>query len=749
MTCTYRVRAYDESNATYSDWVEDTVSWSSDDAWLKCVGDPSLNVSLVARSYESFDVPANQGVFRVLGSQTATVINDVPGPQSGQVTFMTRSDDDRDALGLLLASGSPVLLQVNGHPDRLVSLGDRNSTRLVDKGWIKDHDDTLNWTLVGEDGRVVGVGSWPYADAVPVTGLALFLPLGASAGLTDLSGNGRDGTAAGGITVGGVTEGPLALGDVGATDFDGTDDRIITTYSTRRNYILNPSFEVDANNYSQAGSSRTNLIPNPSMETGITGWSAVAGSSVWSTDAYIFGTNAFKSVSTGANNRVYSGPAGDATAGTTYTASGYGRTEESGRTGKVMIRFFDSGGNTLQSTDGTTSSYTASTWRRFSVTATAPAGTAKVGMALYWDAGNTASSGQVCYADAFLIETGSSLLTYFPNGTQLADPNIGITWAGTAHASASTWAMKVTRSSAQSVTGSYSGYVTTNGQTSNGISAVSSGAPLPAGKTWTASCYVKADTAAIGQTLRFTVAERNAGSTVGTSYTDLVLTGAWQRVSVTRTFTTGTDFWAYATLSGVPAAFWVDGYMFEEASSVGSLFPTETQLANGEAGWTGTPHASYSDIGCFANGTSRTFIGWFNRDALGSSDVLFGGTEDATGGIIRLTSANFLIVTDGTSTASFTPELTNTGEWLHIAVVIDEPGNLAYCYINGQFYDDATMSFQYPTAGSLIIGAAGTSNPFDGKMAWVSVHERALTADEIQAAYNAGIGTATLGPYLT
>jgi hypothetical protein len=564
---------------------------------------------------------------------------------------------------------------------------------------------------------------------------ALRLPLGSANGLNDISGNGRNGTAAGGLTVGGYADAPGPTDGDTATDFDGIDDRITTTYATRRNYILNPSFEVDANNYGQAGSSRTNLIPNPSMETGITGWSAIVGSSVWSTDAFMFGTNAFKSVSTGAYNRVYTGPAGDATAGTTYTASGYGRTEESGRTGKVMIRFFDSGGNTLQSTDGTTSSYTASTWQRFSVTATAPPGTAKVGMALYWDAGNTASSGQVCYADGFLIETGSSLLTYFPNGTQLADPNIGITWAGTAHASASTWTMKVTRTSAQSVTGSYSGYVTTNGQGSNGISGFSSGAALPAGRTWTASCYVKADTAAIGQTLRFTVAEVNAGSAVGISYTDLVLTGAWQRVSVTRTFTTGTDFWAYATLSGNPAAFWVDGYMFEEGSSVGSVFPEATQLASGEAGWTGTPHASYSDIGCFANGTSRTFMGWFNRDALGSSDVLFGGSSDAPGGVIRLTSANFLIVTDGTNTASFSPEVTTVGEWMHIAVVVDEPNNLASCYINGQFYDDAAMSFQYPAVGSLVLGAtANGSNPFDGKMAEVCVYERALTATEIQAA---------------
>lgn len=568
VTCDYRVRAYDESNATFSDWVEGTASWSSDDAWLKCVGDPSLNLSLTPRSYEGFDVPANQGVFRVLGSSEATVVQDTPGPMSGRVVFMTRSEDDRVALGSLLGSGSPVLLQVNGHPDRLVSLGDRSSTRLADHGWVEEHDDALVWTVVGEDDRVVGLGFWPYVDVVPLSRLALFLPLGASAGLTDLSGNGRNGTAAGGVTVGGVSEGPLVLGDGGATDFDGTDDRITTTYSTRRNLCVNPSFE-----------------------TNVTSWTATVNTLSQSSTVAYDGTYSLKSTATGAGARpYYASGLSAATPGTAYTVSFYGRVENTGRYGLAAIRFFDSGGGVLATTNETAAAYTINTWQRFSVTATAPALTAYVGIICYLDSTSVGTAGDIGYVDCVQIEA---------------------------------------------------------------------------------------------------------------------------------------------------------------ASSAGTFFPTVAQLDTGEAGWLGTAHASASDLGCFANGTSRTFIGWFNRDALGSSDVLFGGTEDAATGIIRLTSANFLIVTDGTSTASFTPELTNTGEWLHIAVVIDEPGNLAYCYINGQFYDDATMSFQYPTAGSLIIGAAGTSNPFDGKMAWVSVHERALTATEIQAAYNAGIGTATLGPYLT
>lgn len=54
-----------------------------------------------------------------------------------------------------------------------------------------------------------------------------FLTLGSSNGLTDQTGNARDGIAAGGVTVGGAV-GP---GDLGATQFDGVDDAVTTTYN--------------------------------------------------------------------------------------------------------------------------------------------------------------------------------------------------------------------------------------------------------------------------------------------------------------------------------------------------------------------------------------------------------------------------------------------------------------------------------------------------------------------------------------
>jgi hypothetical protein len=570
VTCTYRVRAYDESNATYSDWVEDTVSWSSDDAWLKCVGDPSLNVSLVPRSYESFDVPANQGVFRVLGSSTATVVSDVPGPESGQVTFMTSSDEDREALSDLLASGSPILLQVNGHPDRLVSLGDRNSTRLVDKGWIEDHDDTLGWTLVGEDGWVVGVGSWAYPDAVPVTGLALLLPLGATAGLTDLSGNSRNGTAVGGLTAGGVATGPLVWEDNGATDFDGTDDRVATTYATRQNLVRNPSFEV-----------------------GTTAWAATG-----------------------------------------------------------------------------------------------------VGITL------------------------SRVTSEFQDG----NASLQIVNVGTAARGAQTEAITV----------------------------------LPSTQ-YAASIRVKAP---VGALVSFAITPYLAdGATVSGSATQVSHTGTGDWVLLTAAITTGASavrLRVSTRTQGATALTWhADSVLLEQASSAGTFFPTAAQLASGEAGWTGTAHASASNIGCFANGTARTFMGWAYRDTASGNPALIGGSNNGINGIFfRLLSGSNdvqFFPNDSVGASTWTNAWPGTGEWVHWALVFIQGGgsNNTELYINGVSQGPKTQAASYPTGSTLEIGSWAAGNVFDGKMAWVSVHERALTATEILTAYNAGQGIATLGPYLT
>lgn len=147
-TTVYRARAYNSSVPSYSSWISDTGGWSSTAEWLKCMLDPTLNLSLVVKSYQGFEVPSNTAVHRPLGSSTAIVTGDTPGPEQGAIVLFSKSDTDREALAALLASGSPILLQVPGHPDRCVRFGDRSSQRVVDAAWEDWHEETLGWTVV-------------------------------------------------------------------------------------------------------------------------------------------------------------------------------------------------------------------------------------------------------------------------------------------------------------------------------------------------------------------------------------------------------------------------------------------------------------------------------------------------------------------------------------------------------------------------------------------------------------------------
>jgi hypothetical protein len=393
-----------------------------------------------------------------------------------------------------------------------------------------------------------------YEEAVTALSPSIFLPLAGSAPLTDLSGNARNGTAAGGVTAGGYTPGPLTVGDTGATDFDGTDDRITTTYATRRNLFTNPSVEVNATSFANAG---TGTITRTRVNT-----QAYVGS--WSMEYICDGTVA----SQGARSDSF-----DVAALTAYTFSAYVK---------------------------------------------APAGKAM------WV--------EVQERDA-------------------ADASIGIT------------------------------------------------------------------------PVNFTG------------------TDDWQLVSATRTFgATGVKArWQVRANSSATAAytFYIDALLFEAASSAGTYFPTVAQLASGEAGWTGTANASASDIGCFANGTSRTFMGWAYKDTSAATMTLIGANPATT----------WVRLPNGTLDINFRPDSTAGGvtaaaaipalnQWFHWAVTFDEATDAIKIYVNGAEVLSTTSATQYPaTVGALQIGLNSASY-FDGKQAWVSIHNRALTAGEIATLAN-------------
>jgi len=274
---------------------------------------------------------------------------------------------------------------------------------------------------------------------------------------------------------------------------------------------------------------------------------------------------------------------------------------------------------------------------------------------------------------------------------------------------------------------------------------------------YTASLYVKAP---VGAALTLALSEFQADGTtlVGTDTQPYTGTGNWDRVSVTRTFgALGVKAYIHMYNTVAVARTWyVDSVLLEAASSAGTYFPTTAQLASGEAGWTGTANASASDIGCFSSGTSRTLMGWVYRDATTNADVIFSAvTSDSSArSFLRLASGGTGVEWSwNNSPVTLTGAAIPAGAWTHWALVRTLNTGTVTFYVNGvEQYTGSPASPSVDMTGmtwtGLQIGVrAATSDPFDGRQAWVSVHQTALTATQIRDAYDTGLAQITLdGP---
>jgi len=262
---------------------------------------------------------------------------------------------------------------------------------------------------------------------------------------------------------------------------------------------------------------------------------------------------------------------------------------------------------------------------------------------------------------------------------------------------------------------------------------------LTSGDTYTFSAYVYCDAFTSGATSNSCLFASDGVANVATA-TLTGVTSGWERKSVTVTLGASTNLTVY--LYGPQGTVYYDSVLVEKASSAGTYFPTVAQFDSGEAGWLGTAHASASDIGCFANGTSRTFMGWAWRDTSSSADTLLGGSAASV--MVRLdSSGNNLSFFPSSAAAgsTWTSAWPGNGEWVHWALTFNEATDTANLYINGEFVSAKTNAVQFPAgAANLQIAARGTDF-FDGQQAWVSVHSRALTALEIQGAFVSADGS--------
>jgi hypothetical protein len=287
--------------------------------------------------------------------------------------------------------------------------------------------------------------------------------------------------------------------------------------------------------------------------------------------------------------------------------------------------------------------------------------------------------------------------------------------------------------------------VTTSPHSGSGCLKVEATEPVPGGARFTFAGAATTD-----YTIAFWIKGASAGATVqcylgeadaGTfTLKAVVLTTEWQKVEIS--FKSAADAnLIFVTRSTAKNTTWfLDDVLIEKGTSVGEFFPTAAQLESGEAGWSGTAHASASDIGPFARGTARTFVGFANRTDSASNDVIFGSTSTA---LFRLAS--------GTNTPLLFPKASNFKAWesawpgnaqdVAFGVIADASAKTAQLYIDGTDKGSGSTTDTWESAGStMTLGGwftGGASDPFKGSLLPFAVFTRALSAAEIKSLYRA------------
>lgn len=182
---------------------------------------------------------------------------------------------------------------------------------------------------------------------------------------------------------------------------------------------------------------------------------------------------------------------------------------------------------------------------------------------------------------------------------------------------------------------------------------------------------------------------------------------------------------------------------------IGASSPGPLAVADEDAtDFNGTGNRVSTAYSPFVNGGVKTFMGWAWRDTSSSSDVIFSSDASFAGNLWPV-----LQLSSGSQNVTFRPRQTaglvatwaaawpGNAEWVHWALVQNQPTGELSLYINGALASTQTVTGEYDaTPGNLMIGRASVSevSPFDGKMAWFSITARALTPEEIATAHGFG-----------
>jgi hypothetical protein len=148
-TVSYYIEVYSAVGTLAESRTSDPVTVSLDDGnycWLKDPGSPQRNLRLMVARGPVWQRSIQQTAHRVRGRRNSVILSDVRGGLEGEVSLYTFTDEEREALHLLLDAGTTLLWQVapgRGISDMYVAVGGITE----DRGGGIDTDPERTWTV--------------------------------------------------------------------------------------------------------------------------------------------------------------------------------------------------------------------------------------------------------------------------------------------------------------------------------------------------------------------------------------------------------------------------------------------------------------------------------------------------------------------------------------------------------------------------------------------------------------------------
>jgi hypothetical protein len=139
------------------------------------------------------------------------------------------------------------------------------------------------------------------------------------------------------------------------------------------------------------------------------------------------------------------------------------------------------------------------------------------------------------------------------------------------------------------------------------------------------------------------------------------------------------------------------------------------------------------------NGSSWTIQAWAFRTNSSSPQHLAGKREGCSGG------DDFYQLAIGVN--AIPPSSAPVNSWAHLAITVDGQTGLQTSYVNGAVVSTfSAPGWKIENTAPFLIGGSGSCAGFPGLIDEVSLYNRALSADEIQAIYAAGQAGQCLPP---